>query len=236
MRIKTPKEIRDLADGLANALHRIREIHILLDKLDWWILPLNDQNLTDLFDLCTDLECKPREEAKQKLNSYILESYQQDHWSRLQELRARWSDELFFRRNEVFDDALWAHCKGKYTLSVLALTPQIEGIIRDFLDIPLGKWKNAFSKRINSEYNVGQELDKDKLINKDLRKLGLYFSAKRIVWLFKTSSSLKDESFTATLNRHVVTHGKFHEYTALNSLRMFLLIDLLHRVIAEAKK
>jgi hypothetical protein len=60
--------------------------------------------------------------------------YQRDNYKYLIEAVQSWeSHPLFVPRMHILKDALQAHCRGLYTLSVPALINQIEGVLNDYV-------------------------------------------------------------------------------------------------------
>ena len=84
------------------------------------------------------------EEVEGDLNRAIFEYFRRDNYVRLSELVDRWF--RFEDRHHVFEDALWVHKQGRYTLSIPALAAQFEGIVRhevnDYREGP--GWRNTF--------------------------------------------------------------------------------------------
>jgi len=76
-----------------------------------------------------ELADKPNEEVRARMDHVVPEIFRMDDHHVLEDMVARWDFYLGWR-NQVFEDAVWAHKNEKYSLSVPALAPQIEGILR----------------------------------------------------------------------------------------------------------
>lgn len=135
---------------------------------------------------------------------------------------------LYVERMHIFHDALEAHIAGKYTLSVTALLPQIEGIANRLTGAKLGKSYDAVNGaalKIESEFVSA--ISQDVLLTyitsmayADTRKDAFYDELRR-------HGLLLDQ----VLQRHAILHGITFGYaTEENSLRAFLILDALSHV------
>ena len=126
------KQMNDISkgmfDGLIPALKRI-------DKRYWAILPYLKETgfvlspnspmslLMDIEELVNAGTATPENVCK-----VIVKLSEEDDFALLKEMLMDWRDENYFsKRSELLDDALEAHINGKYSLSIPAMMPLIEG-------------------------------------------------------------------------------------------------------------
>src|SRR4029450_2029503 len=77
-----------------------------------------------------------------KVPPLIVGYYRRKEWRPLQEMVNDWRSNRFFsRRMLLIEDAVWAHLNKRYSLSVFALSLQVEGLIWDWLFEFVGKDK-----------------------------------------------------------------------------------------------
>lgn len=149
-----------------------------------------------------------------------------------------WNFEMFDRRKELIQEALYAHKNGQFRLSIHALLPQIEGIITDWI----------YTRLPESEIPWRQESKTKKFRDLVLDKPPTTFTYRRIVEstvnfviggpvlkTFKRWISQIDKAFP---NRHVVQHGKYDDslFTEENSAKLFLLLDTIYHIISSHSK
>ncbi|MDZ8189268.1 MAG: hypothetical protein RMX96_31070 [Nostoc sp. ChiSLP02] len=140
------------------------------------------------------------------------------------------------RRIPILEEAVKAHLDGKFLLSVSALIPQIEGLLRDTNNIKtteynsldsstmqsattslINKWKTQNKKHNDIDENL--LLEKNENLTRLLKKLpqivgGLYQN-------YNSESAIK-----TGLYRHGICHGVQTDFgVATNSLRLILIID-----------
>ena len=77
-----------------------------------------------------ELVDKPDNEVKKVLDAAMLKYFHRDNCKALWDMVDSWNLYPAWRRR-IFEEAFWAHRYGKYALSVSALAPQIEGVLRD---------------------------------------------------------------------------------------------------------
>ena len=159
------------------------------------------------------------------LKAAVLDTFHKDDHKLMKATIDDWWERPEFQCWEhVIDDAFWAHRNNKYTLSIPALIPVSEAIMRDV---------------------CGDEVAR-------MSKLPEQIRAMVSSWSF---SAVSDEPLVAALsrftkgkgyadpvpdseverwNRHQILHGRDPKYnTDLNSLRLFILLDELNRLIVE---
>ena len=207
------------------SIHTFDVVHTDMEPIALWPAPaLIPYPLSALCELCRDGKI---DEARVCLVEHCSCDF-------LANFVATWNRVPAFRdRSQLFADALHAHATEKYTLSISALVPQIEGTITDWL----------YSKLPSTEIPWRHESKAKKF--RDLVTLGARrtYTDQRIAecvaefivngpvlesfseWLAPISSSFP--------NRHVVGHGKYDMslYTQENSIKMFLMFDTLYSIM-----
>lgn len=155
----------------------------------------------------------------------ILGYYKREDYKNLVTMVNSWRDyHLFVPRMHIIDDALIAHRSGKYTLSVPALLPQIEGVLNDYvrlnnLSARCGKIQQIYSAAIG-------DLDSYGLSNWAIANT-LMFQLQTNTYAFtdfevELSKSVNNRQTT----RHTVLHGVTINYhRPIHSLKAFVLLD-----------
>ena len=134
------------------------------------------------------------------------------------------SNPLVGPRIHIIRDALEAHREGRYTLSVPALLPQIEGILCDYvvrhrLQAKLGKVQAVYEAAIG---DPGDYAFTEWAITTTL----LYqFQTNTYTWT-DFAKELRKSAERREVTRHTVVHGINYRYDRLiHSLRAFLTLD-----------
>jgi len=217
---------------------------ITLDRGGWSEVPLRDMDLTEISQLVERLWDKLDEEVERELDVAIPEYFRRDDHAALSQMIASWhvnfEDE---ERRRVFEDALWAHKYRRYTLSILTLASQVEGVVRDLTGdySEGGQWRKRFLDTIGydpenppspssteelSEY-VALPIHERYQSSEDLRK---HFTLVRIHELFERKD-FSDPRSASSINRHVILHGVFKNFGEIESLKLFFVLDLLHEAV-----
>ncbi|HYN16422.1 MAG TPA: hypothetical protein VES66_11620 [Terriglobales bacterium] len=143
-----------------------------------------------------------------------------DHRSLDSMITTWWSVEYLANRRQIVDDAVAAHKQMKYTLSVPALLPLVEGLAREIVKHPAsnhGVVKIAARNYHESEQEIWSEV------------------AVRVI--STTMYSRYDDACSpgaiAQVNRHAILHGFSTTYASeASSLKMILLIDVFRRILS----
>ena len=170
------------------------------------------------------------------IKQIILEAFREDNGALLNEMVGEWYDvEYFGRRRHIIDDALEAHLSGKYTLSVPALLPHVEGIGATILGTIPGS-----GKKIASEIKMIVQQDHSDLdaVGRDvamevLEQLYTWIDFAAFAMELQKRGVVEERS----LHRHAILHGVEVDYgSEENSLKTFLLLDELHMLASEQEK
>ena len=154
----------------------------------------------------------------------------------LRTLIDKWYDHnIFVHRKTLIEDAFFAHQNQKYTLSINALIPQIEGVITDWMYSNVDIDDNSIPWRQESKTKKFRE----EILNGQISS----YSYKAIVEstlnfildgpVLDTFKKWEQNVNTAFPNRHVVEHGKYIDdlYKIENSIRLFLLLDTISYIM-----
>lgn len=202
---------------------------------DLWLAP----SMIGLTDKVVQLYYEGK---KQVIPSIIARYYRRNNYAILRKTVSNWESNSFFRpRMGIIYDAVEAHTNGKYTLSVPALLPHIEGIAVEIvekynlpkLDYPLIYRENAHGKSGEKTYpgrvfaHVGMsELNFEEWVA--VESLLYYLEGTFYLSPRRVGKKLKDFAASRILNRHSILHGANTRYaTHMNSLRCFLALDVL---------
>ena len=212
-----------------------KRIAIAFEECNLWLAP----SMIELYEHITTLYY---EEKKQVIPSIISRYYKRNDWAILKKTANNWRSNKFFRpRMEIILDALDAHINSKYTLSVPALLPLIEGITLDIikkynipkLDKPLIYTKHTYGSDgvVTSPSRVFAQVAINAFSFEEFIAIEsfLYYLEKTLYFsphgIRKGLKTLKKES---QLKRHAILHGVQIKYaTPMNSLRCFLALDVL---------
>lgn len=149
----------------------------------------------------------------------------------LKDMIKDWKLRSYFNiRYELLDDALDAHINGKYSLSIPALLPLIEGFFNScFLEYDhkalIKRMKDFFAETNGRDEMIANSLEF--VLEEYLFRTATFYGSedKNSYANFKTNSIMLPEQI---LNRHGVLHGFDHQYISKeNSLRVFFTIDSL---------
>ena len=195
----------------------------MLIRSDLWFPPSAPQSLL----LAVKDVAESDNPTPEQVESLFLEYYRNEDWTPLRELCASWAKIPAFRkRMSIINDALEAHIEGKYSLSIPALLPQIEGIAGIVLGKPVArKTRDLIKGLVEQEYPaVLPSAAKDPLI----RYISNILYASMDYGNYDTELELKGVEVDKFLNRPAILHGVNIDYAHVGlSLRAFLILDAL---------
>jgi hypothetical protein len=160
---------------------------------------------------------------KDSITNLMKSAYGNNDWEYLEKVVNNWSPHKFFtkQRMKIIHDAFEAHKAGKYTLSIPALLPIVEGICGDFCNtqkVIVGKGASSQKARtaLNNIKANGKEYVSELVLEFIENQLYIY------------TDSLKNKTNRKFLNRHGILHGSYSGYAdCARSLRCFLILDVL---------
>lgn len=192
----------------------IREANEILLSLGWWIYP--DWTIPSLRKIIDAHKNGKDEEIEKAIVDYFNDK-------KLNEMVKNWSsNKKLSPRMQILEDAVWAHNQGKYTLSVPALLPHVEGIINENSG-KKGRITHAECITILKDY-LGKEF-----------KPGTLSSLFPLAVLKFTEGLLKEKfewGKPSKKGRHPILHGHHVSYSnEVFSLKLILLIDYIQNLI-----
>jgi len=213
---------RPLLDEISRA--QARQLERILRRYHWWPVPgLPPEFYLGILDLVEQGQTR-------RVNRYICDWFRWNRYRRLGRMVRRWDDnEYFRRRRHIYNQALMAHRRGWYNLTVPALMPLVEGGARDYLQEEHGITERSGRVAI------------EEALNRNIPPSVFREELQQALIRFLTSSTFADTDCGDVLpsgyelNRHGVAHSRHLRYgTEANSLRCFLLLETLYQFIADA--
>jgi hypothetical protein len=221
--------------SLDNLRTEIKLIAPTLKQAQLWMTPSASLSL---FQELQELRITGRTTPEDVQKTFISH-YKHKEYKLLRETISTWKKHpLFEKRMAIIDDAFDVHKQGKYTLSIPALLPLVEGITREALGQNLKHMIPAFTDLVGrygeTDFTDLVFIDILLLLIKDPLLYGEipddYFDPVKFAkWI--EEQGIEQHAY---LNRHAIMHGVQTQYaTEINSLRAFLLLDglfgLLHK-------
>lgn len=219
----------------------------------WHNAPLIEASAATIRALVEDLADKPDEEVKAELDAGIPAYFRGDDHAMLWDMVDRWDVFPQWRRR-VIEDAFEAHKSGKYTLSVPALAPQIEGMLRDETNEYEGnpRYIQKINEALGFVYSRRHPPappsveDLERALG-DLSNLGMserYREAERIslehalyrVNELYNSGDFWNPEFVKQTNRHAIVHGVSQDFTEIHSVKLFCAVQLVHEIADGYRK
>lgn len=185
-------------------------------KAVWWIVDLVDA-------------------PKRQVNSAMIQNFGPRSRLYRENVRSLLASPLIASRRQPLRQAIRAHERGDYYAAICTMLPLVEGLIAD------AAWAGASAPRRKVVQRGVAELQM-------LDEVGWGWMQRslEVVLISGTSGLALFESYSPehreqlavarSLNRHAVVHGISRRYgTAVNALRLFLLLASLEEALAEAK-
>jgi hypothetical protein len=200
-------------------LYHERERETLIES-GWFICP----SLSKIpFNYFRSAVAMPQGHRANKMTILMKGLYSANDWRNLGSTIDKWPESRFFTHNRmvIIRDALEAHRNKKYTLSIPALLPIIEGVCGDYCieqKAGIGKSK-SFQKAEKAIQSLGTKGEQY------VSELVLEYISNQ---LYISSDKLKTSRNKKYLSRHSILHGSQTGYAdCARSLRCFLLLDVL---------
>jgi len=139
---------------------------------------------------------------------------------------------LFSSRMDIIKDALEAHCSGKYTLSVPAFLPMIEGILTEYL----------FEKKMPVKYGKAEAVATTAVGDLNEYPLSSWSIAQTLLYILHNSfyiwtnfdEEIKKPMRHRGVSRHTIAHGISANYnTYSQSLKLLLLLDAVFIITSD---
>lgn len=149
------------------------------------------------------------------VEKFVLDFFRADDVGLLTSRIGAWASIPYLeQRQNILGDALDAHRRQQYTLTVPSLLPLAEGLSAEIMGKPLGKKVNVVTALAKQIGDTDKETWSQVFLNV-------------ICDTFYKSYTFGEQT-APYLNRHGILHGRTSDYaTEANSLRVFLLLDVL---------
>ncbi|MEN6552545.1 MAG: hypothetical protein ABFC34_06615 [Methanobacterium sp.] len=195
----------------------------------WWFIP----TMPPTFYLQL---LKAEDVNQQNLTDFLVKYHNKDNCAELNNIIKRWKLDEFNENMEIFEDALWAHKESKFTLTVPALTIQVEGIFRSYLDHM--SEDNFFKYKTELKTKYGEAIkNEDKILGFErfIAIQNMKFLDKTMeIFTLRVSSIPQDYD---ELYRNALFHGLYKNYSSIEmSTKTILLLDMLHRILSDLEK
>jgi hypothetical protein len=254
---KVLAQVSEIANELAEAFSKVlskdsESIYDAVEKHSELVLPLLRKAKLWYFpsmpiEVPRDLRLlaeQAKEVTSKQIEKVFIDNYSVNNHIALKEMVSSWLHSSFFdRRKRIIEDALEAHISGKFTLSIPALLPQVEGILSSKTNRNAGSvgllLKAAVEQNDLSDISIFNAVEDDILIA--LATDPFLFKGHTFGEFFtpeKYTEWVTGQGFDSTpLNRHAILHGVQIDYaTEINSLRVFFLLDSVHGIDNEIMK
>jgi len=212
-------------DSLAAQIGEKDKIKQAFESARLWLAPSMSRRLVSRV-----LELHEEGAGPGVIASVVSRFYARGGWAPLTGAVDRWGrNPLFKRRMRVFRDALEAHRQGRFTLTVPTLVGQVEGICGQYVKrnglVPrlTGKTKAIVQTALqNAPCNLA-EVERYAALD------GMLTFVERHFYVVTDFDAEYEKLIRETnLRAHAIRHGHQERYdTRMNSLRLFLLLDVL---------
>jgi hypothetical protein len=197
----------------------------------WWVIPTMPSNF--YFQLVNEKDVN-----KQNLTAFLVGYYNDNGCIRLNQIIKRWKLEEFTNNQDIFEDSLWAHRESKFTLTVPALTIQVEGILRSYFNHISKRSIKAYQEELKKEYEQMFENKDDNvhLIDKLIHIQNVQFLDEGINRFTESFDPGEPRNFD-DLHRNPLFHGQYKNYNSIEiSTKLFLFLDMLHYILSDLDK
>lgn len=205
---------------------------VLFAKHGWWIV--------DALPVSIYVKLVKREDTitEPTLTDLIVRFANRNKGQDLVEMVEGWNVTAFKRREVIFRDALWAHKRKKYTLTVPALIPHLEGIVREVVGsskrarngfkVVQNKFRNRFKQA--SSAPLGHRVTYD-----EVRALENFYNLGALEQIYRRFTPVPAAKLA--LNRHGIAHGLWLDYGSIQaSTKILLLFDMLHSMLQQLER
>ena len=201
------------------------ELSRILSARGWWILQrdINGPVKRQLLRLEGDGKASG-------IDCYLCSLFNENDGARLKERIETWFTVPYLAdRKQIILDSLEAHRGGKWTLTVPALLPLIDGLMRRFRKEYLRRSKNPNRVMHADKFADYYRRNQPKLFGKSFAN----FVREHMFAKFDFSNGASPSS----INRHAILHGEIFDYaTEANSLRAFLLLDTISQFVQTVER
>lgn len=215
------------------------EMAALLKESGWFFSPtMMDLAMVDIQEALI----KYKEGDKDAIYNLVRTTFCSNEFENLKNAQKNWSlNDYFSGRENIINQAINAHIRGEYALSIPVLITQIEGIAGEFCEknsvevmATDRNGKKTLRKITTKNSNGGYKLQG--AINNEFLKGGIFHPEvllSLIDSIIFTNTDNLGKDYSTILNRHGILHGNIKMYDSeINSYKCILLLD----VLSELKK
>ncbi|HKQ06821.1 MAG TPA: hypothetical protein VJ464_16925 [Blastocatellia bacterium] len=230
---------QSIVEGLQRAIKTINEMKAemaksseVMYKHGWWVI--NDLPMS----FYRVIIAHEGNLTAHDLTQYIVGHFNSNECQELANIVQGWDASGFSERKKIFEDALWAHKEGKYTLTVPTLIIQIEGIIREFIkteDAGFTAWRfETVKKRFTDKFVTLDTIPAaDQISLDDVQAIANYHNLAMLERIY-VDYNPSNHAEPGDVNRHAVSHGLWLTYSTVEaSTRLILLLDMLHSMLKQ---
>lgn len=213
------KEIKPILEEKAN---------IMFNNGWWFVLSLP----SDFFEVELG-NMKNDEITEELLTKEIVTYFNNDNCKELEAVVKGWDLNVFECNKEIFQDALWAHKEGKFTLTVPALTIQVEGVIRSYLDHVSKYSFKKYHKELKRKYS--ECISEDDGMSSFIELQNSIFLKETLNNFFKSFDPSAKEF--DDIYRNPMCHGQYLNYYSVGmSTKLFLFLDMIHIILEDLER
>jgi hypothetical protein len=212
----------------------------VLVRHEWWVRFDWDFTGDELRHICA-LDGTPG--GGEKVDRFVCEKFRENNFQLLDEKTEVWRNVPYLRlRQKLIKDAIDAHKEGKYTLSIPALLPLIDGLAAEIaIKIPnsSGLARNKKKARrigLSGVEHVKHLADSYHKLERE-RVQKTFDEWEESVWSAIVVEGVRERVYKhydypgkappSVLSRHAILHGRVDDYaTEANSLRTILLLHI----------
>lgn len=203
----------------------------IMFKNGWWFIPTMPVPFYTKLAEVEDIN-------KNNLTDYLVKHYNEH--SRLDNLINRWKLNEITDNKEIFEDALWAHKQSKFSLSVPALTIQVEWTLRSYFNQKLDKSIHVYYRELKKQYeqtiNNQENLDYGEIFERFSKIQNIKFIENGFKMFTKSFDPGKPRDFD-DLHRNPLFHGQFKNYDTIElSTKLFLFLDMIYSILNDLEE
>lgn len=233
---KALQPLKDTLDKISPELiiQNLEKSSDIMFNNGWWLIP------TMPFPFYTQL-VKVEDLNKKDMTEYLVKYHNKNDCGELDNLVKRWELDEFKDLKEIFEDALWAHKKSKFTLSIPALTIQVEATLRMYFNDKLGWNIKSYKKNLKNQYeqtmkNKNGNLSYGDIFDNFTKIQNIKFLDERIEKSFAGRIDPAPPRDFDELHRNPLLHGQYKNYTIEMSTKLFLFLDMIHYILNDLEK
>jgi len=202
---------------------------ILINNGWWFILSLPISSCIKLNEVESDV-------TPENLTKWIVDYHNKDNFKVLEEIVNKWDLKVFNENEEIFKEALWAHKKEKFVLTVPTLTIQVEGILRRYFESISARSVNKYRNELKKECENAINENKLGGMMKFVRLKNLEFIDNKLNEFYGSFNDTNPRQLD-DIHRHPLLHGQYLKYGTIEfSTKLFLILDMMHFILSDLEE